>query len=267
MPWAIAMHRASSDVQLDRRVDLAALERAAEIEAEHFGHLLHVPAAEVSSTDGLRMASAQISANRPAVPFSCMCLIWAIAPATTPSTTSGLLRMRAEHFRILAPVGLADRLDDRFLRSEVAIERARAHAGFGADLLHGGALEAEAPKQVWPPRGCAGSAGRVAPDATGLVASSASSGPASSVSVSSMVGSRARANVHSPFMRMIILRQYARGRLFLTIQRLLDCRFCLPNADRGSRPAASQEARQRSSAREQPNCGCRASSFSVQRTI
>ena len=47
-----------------------------------------------------------------------------------------------ENLRILAAVGLGDRLDDRFLGGEIAVERTRAHAGFGADALHGGALEA-----------------------------------------------------------------------------------------------------------------------------
>ena len=51
------------------------------------------------------------------------------------------MRGEAAHV-VLAPVGLGDRLDDRFLGREVAIERARAHAALGADLLHRGALEA-----------------------------------------------------------------------------------------------------------------------------
>ena len=99
---------------------------------------------QVVSTASLRMDSAQISANSGAASVSCMCRICAIAPSTTPSTTSGLLRIDANILASSRAVGLADRLDDRFLRGEIAVERARAHAGLGADLLHRGALEAGA---------------------------------------------------------------------------------------------------------------------------
>ncbi len=51
---------------------------------------------------------------------------------------------RGKKLGVLGAIGLADRLDDRLLRGEIAVERARAHAGLGADLLHRGALEAGA---------------------------------------------------------------------------------------------------------------------------
>ena len=56
----------------------------------------------------------------------------------------GLLRIDGKKLGVLGAIGLADRLDDRLLRGEIAVERARAHAGLGADLLHRGALEAGA---------------------------------------------------------------------------------------------------------------------------
>jgi len=42
------------------------------------------------------------------------------------------------------PVTLRDAGDQGLLRREVAVEVARAHAGLGADVLHGGAVEARA---------------------------------------------------------------------------------------------------------------------------
>ena len=54
------------------------------------------------------------------------------------------LEQRRELGRDVGPVALDDRLDDGFLGGKVAIERARAHAGFGADRLHAGGVETAA---------------------------------------------------------------------------------------------------------------------------
>ena len=51
------------------------------------------------------------------------------------------ITQRAEAGHVVLAVGLADRRDDRFLGREIAVERAGAHAAFGADLLHRRALE------------------------------------------------------------------------------------------------------------------------------
>ena len=45
---------------------------------------------------------------------------------------------------VLLPLGLGDGGDDADLAGEVAVEGAGAHAGLGADLLHGGAVESAA---------------------------------------------------------------------------------------------------------------------------
>ena len=53
-----------------------------------------------------------------------------------------------EFVRQFGAVALGDAGDDRFLGGEVAVEIARAHAGFQADLLHRGAVEAVAREAV-----------------------------------------------------------------------------------------------------------------------
>ncbi len=52
----------------------------------------------------------------------------------------------AETLGSFGAVALADARDDRFLGGEIAVEVARAHAGFGADVLHRGLMEAGAGK-------------------------------------------------------------------------------------------------------------------------
>ena len=47
-----------------------------------------------------------------------------------------------EFLRNLGAIALGDASDQRFLGREVAVEIAGAHPGLGADVLHGGAMEA-----------------------------------------------------------------------------------------------------------------------------
>ena len=53
---------------------------------------------------------------------------------------------RGELLRGLGAIALRDAGDDVFLGAEVAIEIARAHPGFGADLLHRGLMKARTGK-------------------------------------------------------------------------------------------------------------------------
>ena len=144
MPWTIAIIVCSKRLEIDGRIDLAALDGAAEIAAEHLEHLLHVLHAGHARPPRCAWTSAQISANSGAALVSWMCLIWAIAPCDHAVDDVGIAQDRRKKLGVVGAVGLADRLDDRFLGGEVAIERAGAHAGLGADLLHRGALEAGA---------------------------------------------------------------------------------------------------------------------------
>src|SRR5262245_17505889 len=51
-----------------------------------------------------------------------------------------------ELLRDLGAIALGDAGDERLFGGEIAVEIARAHAGFGANLLHGGAVKARAHK-------------------------------------------------------------------------------------------------------------------------
>ena len=55
----------------------------------------------------------------------------------------GLLHA-VEERRVLLALALGDGADDADFAGEIPVERARAHPGFGADLLHRGAVEAAA---------------------------------------------------------------------------------------------------------------------------
>ena len=59
-----------------------------------------------------------------------------------PIDDGRIFQERNEALRILLPIRLADRLDDRLLGGKVAIERAGTHARLGANLLHRSALKA-----------------------------------------------------------------------------------------------------------------------------